>query len=92
LRVAKTSTKARPAHDLDALAEEYRLWNGRQARPMRECASCRHPTRAGDWDPIRTDLCVLCGARWVEGMMKRIRRRLGRKGLIAALEKLADPD
>lgn len=92
MRERRTAARARPRDDLPALTDEFREWNRRQTQPRRECPTCGFPTLEGDWGAILTDRCCVCDARWLDGVIERIARRLGRERLIEALIKLADAE
>lgn len=78
-----------PSQDHAALWEEARERNRLQAQPLPECPACGFPTLDGDWGAFNPDRCCMCDARWLDAVIDRITRRIGRPATVKTLNELA---
>lgn len=68
--------------------------NAARARPRPICPKCRYPFAAGDADVdgdggmLRRELCSTCESRWLDKILRGLRRRYGRKRAIKILKGL----
>jgi hypothetical protein len=72
-----------------AIVAELRRRNAAMACPDPICPRCHLPTAEDQRDPLFRKLCATCGARHVDKLLCRIRRRLGRKAAVRALKRIA---
>jgi hypothetical protein len=73
----------------EAVLAKLQRENAAKPVPDRICRVCGFPTEERDADPLFKKLCSTCGSRRVDRLMRRARRRLGRKAAIRALKRLA---
>ncbi len=78
---------------VNALYREFlvRVRRENSARPCPNpiCNRCGFPMDEEDVDTLFRDLCDICGGRKLDKLLRRARRRLGRKGVIRSLKNLA---
>ena len=72
-----------------AVVAEMRHTNAAQPIPNPVCRDCGYPFEEDGMDALFTHYCLTCGIQRLEKIVKRIRRRLGRKATVKALKRLA---
>ena len=63
--------------------------NAARKHPRPLCRKCEWPFGRRDAGIIRKRMCASCEARWLDGIINRLVKRVGRKGAVAALKALA---
>lgn len=76
--------------DIEKVREYVRMLvldrNAASARPLRLCQDCRYPL--SEVDTLFKRRCPSCGALRLEKILRKVRRRFGRKRTIELLENL----
>jgi hypothetical protein len=79
-----------PDHALyNAVLADMRRQNALKAIPDPICSKCGVPISADELDTLFTKRCSTCAGRHIDNLLRRIRRRIGRKAAIRALKRLA---
>jgi hypothetical protein len=56
--------------NLSAIGREVLRANAASADPLPVCSNCGWIYRKVDRDPFRPDLCCMCGAQWMDRMLR----------------------
>lgn len=77
----------RPPLDLAALGKALR--RAQRAAGRKRCDHCGFGRHGADRGTLRRNLCASCELAWLDRVIRRLARRLGRKAAIATLKAIA---
>lgn len=87
--VTVNAPAARPAEAIDLVEVEAALLRARRADGRPRCSKCGWGRSGSDAGLIRRKMCVSCEIAWLDHIVQRLIRRVGRRAAIAALKALA---
>jgi hypothetical protein len=78
-----------PQSPLDLVAIEDAIKRAQQSRGRPRCKGCGWGRSGSDRGTLRRSLCVTCEIRWLDRIVHRLTKKVGRKAAIAALKAVA---
>jgi hypothetical protein len=64
-------------------------WNAGRKRPRPICRGCHFPCARRDAGILRRRMCSCCEGRWLDRIVQRLIRRVGRKEAVRLIRALA---